>query len=358
MKCSSDDSGNCCGKCDDFTGLKPITVLITGAGAPGAPSIIKMLKNSGERKIRIIGTDQNRQDSIGLLMLEKVYQIPNDDAFIDTLLNVCKVEKVDVILPLVTSELGKLSKAKESFKKEGFSIAIDQHHSFSLNSKTWVMDKFKEYGLPTPEYYTVNSLPDFIDKTISLGYPKNEVCFKPPRSNGSRGFRILSNSDNRMDNLINNKPESLYMTMQEFIEIANEATYFPELLVMEYLPGQEYSVDCLENVVIPRTRDKLKMGISFIGTVTNNRKIIEYCNKVMKTLELQGIIGFQFKDDRFGNPKIIECNPRVQGSSVLCYGAGYNIVYNAIKQALGEPLQEPNIKWGTRMIRYWDEVFE
>lgn len=37
--------------------LTPITVLLTGCGAPGAPSIIEYLRKNGERDIRIVSVD-------------------------------------------------------------------------------------------------------------------------------------------------------------------------------------------------------------------------------------------------------------------------------------------------------------
>jgi hypothetical protein len=33
------------------------------------------------------------------------------------------------------------------------------------------------------------------------------------------------------------------------------------------------------------------------------------------------------------------------------------MVYEAVKTGLGEPLSVPEIKWGMKMIRYWDELF-
>ena len=36
-----------------------VTVLMTGAGAPGAPGIIRCLRKNGERSIRIVGVDMN-----------------------------------------------------------------------------------------------------------------------------------------------------------------------------------------------------------------------------------------------------------------------------------------------------------
>lgn len=49
-----------------------ITVLITGAGAPGAPGIIKSLRMVTERDIRIIGVDMASESS-GFAMVDKWY---------------------------------------------------------------------------------------------------------------------------------------------------------------------------------------------------------------------------------------------------------------------------------------------
>ena len=196
------------------------------------------------------------------------------------------------------------------------------------------------------------------------GYPELPVCFKPPVSRGLRGFRILKGDVDRLDLLMNYKPTDVFTTLEDVSKVLKDATPFPELLVMEYLPGKEYSVDVLANkgealIVIPRLREKLKMGISFVSTTENNEAIIEYSKQVVKLLGLDGNIGLQFKLDGNGIPKIIESNPRVQGTIVLCTAAGVNMVYDAVKLALNEEIEEcqEDVKWGVKMIRYWAEVY-
>ena len=135
---------------------------------------------------------------------------------------------------------------------------------------------------------------------------------------------------------------------------------FPELIVTEFLPGDEYSVDVLRNsnriIVIPRERNKVRSGITFHGTVIENEKIIEYCTLIAKKLDLKNCFGFQFKIDKNGIPKILESNPRIQGTMILSTLAGANIIYASIKDALRENYDEFNIKWGTKFIRYWGGV--
>ncbi len=345
--------------------MRDIVVMITGVGAPGAPGIIKSLRLNNERDIKIVGVDANIDESVGVGMVDTVYQIPKADSasFIIEVLQVAKKESVDAIIPLVTKELFVFSKNKKRFEANGIKVLVSDYEQLNIaNNKYKLMQFCKENNIPYPEFYRVNSIEEFEEKAKLLGYPDKKICFKPPVSNGLRGFRIINDSTDKMDSLINEKPNNVYIGYDEFLQIAKDADYFPELLLMEYLPGEEYSVDILVNngkclAVIPRRRDKIKMGISFVGTTIEDKEIIKYSKKLVEKLNLHGNIGLQFKRDESGVPKIIESNPRVQGTIVLSTASGYNMVYNSIKIALDEEPKKYTIQWGTKMIRYWDELY-
>jgi carbamoyl-phosphate synthase large subunit len=344
--------------------MKPITVLITGAGAPGAPGIIKSLRLVKERKIKIIGVDMDK-NAIGFTMVDKYYLIPpaKDRNFIKKVKRMAKKEKVDVIIPLVTRELFKFAQNKKAFEKEKIKVSVSDLENLKIaNNKYLLMKHCRENKIPTPTFRLVKNYKEFERAVFDFGYPKNNVCFKPPVSNGLRGFRILTKKIDRLDLLINYKPTNVLTTLEEIRPVLKNAKPFPELIVMEYLPGDEYSVDVLATngktiIIIPRSRDKLKMGISFVGTTVNDKEIIKYSTKIIETLKLNGNIGLQFKEDKRGIPKIIESNPRVQGTIVLCTAAGANLVYLAVKLALGERITKPKIKWSTKIIRYWEEAY-
>jgi len=345
--------------------LKDITVMITGAGAPGAPGIIKSLRLNKERNIRIIGVDADISTSIGVGMVDKTYQIPKAKAsnFISEVLKIAIAEKVDVIIPLVTMELFVFSKNKDLFEQEGIKVQVSEFEQLNIaNNKYHLMDFCKNNEIPYPEFYIVKSIDEFVEKAKLLGYPNEKICFKPPLSNGLRGFRIINDSNDKMDSLINDKPNNVYIGFDEFLQIAKDSDYFPDLLLMEFLPGEEYSVDVFVDKgrylsAIPRSRDKIKMGISFVGKTVKDDEIIKYSKQIVEKLELNGNIGLQFKRDKNGVPKIIESNPRVQGTIVLCTASGYNMVYNSVKAAIGETPIDYTINWGTKMIRFWDELY-
>ena len=345
--------------------LKDIKILITGAGAPGAPGIIKSLRKITERKIEIYGGDVNTGNSVGVGLLDKIFQIPFAESsdFIEKVLAICLNEKIDIIIPLVTRELFVFASNKNLFLKNGIAVSVsDPEPLITANNKYLLMKYCRGNNIPVPDFYLAKSMAEFKEAATLLGHPKEKICFKPPVSNGLRGFRIIEESQDRLFSLLNDKPNNVFIGFEEFMSICNSGSFFPELILMEYLPGNEYSVDVLVDngkyiSAIPRSRDHIKMGISFVGTVVEDKEIIAYSRKVVEGLKLHGNIGLQFKRDKNGIPKIIESNPRVQGTIVLCTAAGENMVYEAVKIGLGEKIAMAEIKWGVKMIRFWDELF-
>jgi carbamoyl-phosphate synthase large subunit len=350
--------------------MRDIKVLITGGGAPGAPSVIKSIREIKDRKVTIIGIDCDEQNSVGRALLDKFIIGPHSSNkdFIPIVLDICIREKVDVVLPLVTNELFLFAQAKELFKKNNIAISVSDYEPLLIaNNKFALMDFCQKNDIPAPKFYLVNTWEQFEDALAKLNFPDNKVCFKPPLSNGMRGFRVIHSNkkaqvNERLDTLLNEKPNDVSITYDHFKAIIAESNYFPELLVMEYLPGEEISVDVMVckgamNAAVPRTRDKIKMGISFAGTTIMDDQIIQYSRRIVEGLKLDGNIGLQFKRDVNGIPKIIESNPRIQGTIILSVAAGNNMINNAVRNALDETVIDYETIWNTRMIRYWEELF-
>ena len=174
---------------------------------------------------------------------------------------------------------------------------------------------------------------------------------------------MVTEQINELDLLLNYKPNSAYTRLHDAVRILSSGT-FPELLVSEYLPGDEYSVDCLCNhgesiLIVPRLRKRMINGISVEGEFIQEETITSYCKQIIKELQLHGNIGIQVKKSGAGQFLILEINPRVQGTISAALGAGVNLPELAVKQELGLPVfpNELQVHWGTKFSRYWEEVF-
>ncbi|HEX2607132.1 MAG TPA: ATP-grasp domain-containing protein [Flavisolibacter sp.] len=341
----------------------PMRILMTGAGAPGAPGIIQCLLRG--KNVELVTGDADA-DAIGRYLHPDFIQLPRatDSHFAEQILHYCSELRIQFLLPLVTRELLPLSRYKEQFLKAGIKVLVSSPEALEIaNNKSRTYSYLREKGIPVPAFFTVRTLPEFEQAADWFQRSGDVFCFKPSQSNGSRGFRIVSDTLDQQELLFGHKPYQTYISYKEAVRILSQRD-FPELLVSAYLPGVEYSVDCLANqgtlrMAVPRTREKMINGISVKGRFERQEAIIEYCREIIESIGLHGNIGLQVKLGASGAPLLLEINPRVQGTIVACLGAGINLPLEAINQEAGllTDLSMDSIKWGTRFSRYWTEQF-
>ncbi len=340
---------------------------MTGAGAPGGPGVLRCLQSDTELFITVADRNINASGRF-LNHGGSFWKIPDalDEHFIKEVMEFCLQNEVDVILPLVTLELFKFAAHKELFRKNGIKIIVSDFDFLNIaNDKSALLIHLQNHGIKTPDFKVVSSS-DFTglkNAFQDLGYPERPLVFKPSISNGSRGVRIINPKINKLDLLLNQKPNSLYMTFDEMCNVFSDVN-FPELLVMEHLPGEEYTIDTLNNnglteLIIPRLRTRTSGGISVEGKFEKNEEIINYSEEVLSTMRLHGPIGLQVKKAIDGSFKILEINPRIQGTSVAALGVGVNLALMAIHQEIGKKssCDKDSIAWGTHFVRYWQEIF-
>jgi carbamoyl-phosphate synthase large subunit len=340
-----------------------INILMTGAGAPGAAGILHCLQQHSSFHITVADANPN---AVGRYLAKDFVLIPKagDPSFIDTLLAICREKDIHIILPLVTKELIPLSQHIKEFELAGTRLVISPNASLEIaNDKSKLYQFLQWRAIDIPAFRVVETIGQFETMVKELGYPDKPVCFKPSVSNGSRGFRIISQNKDEQHLLFNEKPGSTYITYQDAVRILSSKS-FPELLVSEYLPGEEYSIDCLAKngeaiLVVPRLRKKMINGISVEGEFIKEENIVNYCTEIIQALQLHGNIGIQVKASEAGKFLVLEINPRVQGTISAALGAGINLPVLAIKQELGLAImpEELQVKWGTKFSRYWSEVF-
>ena len=228
-------------------------------------------------------------------------------------------------------------------------------------------NKFRLYGEVAeigdglaPEHTSPESLDDFIACAHDMGYPERDLCFKPHVSKGSRGFRILSQSVDRRDQLLNQKPTARYMTLDEFSSIFRDTADFPKLLLMEVMQGEEcdvmtigYQGEALLTTV--KSRESHRWGVIDKGELIERPELVEKTAAIIAKIPLSYNLSIQF----IGG-KLIEINPR---TSTFIYDRDFNEPWLAIKLALGlitpdeVRAYQAKIPYGRRMVRHMDQIF-
>ena len=344
--------------------MRKIKVLLTACGCPGASTLIRMLKNNGEREVEIIGTDMD-PEAIGRFLADKFYTVPPgaSEDYIPKMLEIAEKEEPDVLLPESSYEVYPLALNKEKFEKLGVKVLVSDPEPIRVANNKWLTYETlrrKNAKVPLPKYRLVKNLDEFLDAAEELGYPDRPIVFKPPVSKGSRGLRIIDPRVDRVKRLLEMKPEAKYMAMEEFISIFKGYSEFPELLVMEYLEGMERTTDSIcmkgrELLTTVKTVERSRWGVIVLGELVKAPELVEQTREILRAIPLSYCVNLQFIGD-----KLIEINPRV---SSFIYQPDLIAPYLAIKLALGEitedELREYNkrIDYGRRMVRYMDQVF-
>lgn len=125
-------------------------------------------------------------------------------------------------------------------------------------------------------------------------------------------------------------------------------------LVLEYLPGREYTVDCLSDrdagVLFAggRTRERIRMGTAMRSVSAGaelDARFLEYAQVIQSRLPLRGAWFFQMREDALGTLKLLEIGTRIAGTMAFNRVRGVNFPWLSILEAERAPysllLNEP-----------------
>jgi len=283
--------------------MKPITVLLTGVGAPGAPGIINCYKNNNERIVRVVGIDSN-YDAGGKSLVDCFYIAPlvSAENYISFVMDICIKEQVDIIQPIITRELMKFSTNKTFFLNQGIRISVMDEEKLEIaNDKGKLLNALLLKGLPVPSFFVAKSVGEIEAACSRLGYPEKPVFIKVTSGNGSRGIRMLDTKKSKYDLFFSEKPNSMVISYSELMLTLNEKPTIPDIMIMEYLPGDEYSVDVLSKngkvrEIVCRKGFNIVSSIQLGCIIEEKKELVDLCTKISEALEFDGVYGFDIKD--------------------------------------------------------------
>jgi carbamoyl-phosphate synthase large subunit len=337
--------------------VKPITVMVTASGAPGTAALLRALRENGEREVRLVGTDMSER-AVGKHLCDAFHIVPGgaDPAFADAMLDVAEREGVDAILPQSSFDLEGLAEHVDRFPMPVLVSSPDAIHRSNDKAETYAM--LHRIGVPAPEFRRVNGAHEVEAAARELGYPDRPVCFKPVFSSGSRGFRILDPTVDRAHQLLNERPGSVAMRLEEAVELLPDEGG-PDLLVMELATGGERTIDGIgdgREIVLghPKTREAMRAGLAMYFVTLDDPELMKIGNKLVEELAIEHFFNIQLVGDY-----VIEINPRI---STIVYQEDLNIPYLGVKRALGEISDDELRTYATRIrpgrtaLRYFDQL--
>lgn len=228
------------------------------------------------------------------------------DNFISRLNEEIDKNKIDFIFPALDSVIAALSSKRNELHAKLLTCSDDAVQICRSKSKTYARLAGCDF---LPKIY---KSPEDVEN-----YP---VIIKPAESQGSQGFMILENESSLIR------------------ELECRAA---EQVVCEYLPGEEYTIDCFTDrfgklrYASCRNRHRIKNGISVNSSLTKpDDKILEIAEEINSKMEFRGVWFFQLKRNTVGDYRLLECATRVAGTMCVERAAGVNLALLTVFDAL------------------------
>lgn len=344
--------------------FKDITILHSACGSPSSPGSINTLKKNGERNIRVVGVDMADDPSIQYYV-DAYYQVPavSDSHYVDVILDICQKEHVDIYFPNISLEVSKVVERKGEFDAINTILSTSNMNSVEIaNNKLHTYQTLEKAGIPVPKYCGVHTVEDFVEGCKYMGYPEKPVCIKIVNGSGSRGVRIIDAKKSRYNIFAHEKPNSFYTSYEDMLAILRSAPKLDELMLLEYLHGPEFTVDLLADkgkVLYEVGRENVVslMSIAQESVIKYDEHAYKVAKDVVKLLEMDGNVGFDFMRNDEGVAVLTDINPRATATISVIAASGVNLRYLRIKQLLGEELPICEPLYGTRIKRRYGEIY-
>ncbi len=247
-------------------------------------------------------------------------------------LETARLHKVDWLVP--GHDATALAAAESSFNAIGVRMvnAASADLVPRLHQKDWVYANAPA-SVPKPNYVVIAADAD-LDAALALIEQSGPACIKPCVSIYGHGYHRLQTQPAHIE------AESA-VASTEFMTLASWRTrYSPpsaerRQLLMEYLPGCEYSVDlaCYQGEVLAGVARR-KSLTSPAQTIVDRADLLEFSAQLVAAFGLHGLINVQFKDALDGSPKLLEINPRASGGIAMSCLSGLNLPFIAYQACL------------------------
>jgi len=237
----------------------------------------------------------------------------SDPSFVDVLNQKIDEFGIDFIFPAFDSVILALSKNRDRLHAKLLTCPHETVELCRSKSKTYARLAGCDF---LPKIYTT---PEEIEY-----YP---VIIKPAESQGAQGFMILENEGQ----------------LRHELSIRTD-----EQVVCEYLPGEEYTIDCFTDrhgklrYASCRNRHRIKNGISVNSSIMKpDERVLEIAEIINQRMEFRGVWFFQLKRNVVGDYRLLECATRVAGTMCVERAAGVNLPLLTVFDALDYEVDLP-----------------
>jgi len=303
--------------------MKKKKILVFPGGTEIGLEIWKSLKDCKEITLYSAGSDVSNHAPY---VFKNHFIVPDvhSNNWVNALSGIINKHKIEYIFPAHDDVIVALAQNADKFDADIISSPLST--SLICRSKTKTYKKFKNL-LTVPKVFSklseIDSFPVFV---------------KPDKGQGSQDAYRVDDVDTLKVLLKNNS----------------------KLIVLEYLGGQEYTVDCFTDrrkgllFCSGRERIRIKSGISMNSKPVDkktNKTFRRYANIISQELKFHGAWFFQLKLDNLGTFKLLEVAPRIGGTMATHRVLGINFSLLSIYEKEGLNIEIMANNYGVEIDR-------
>ena len=253
----------------------------------------------------------------------------DSDAYIDWCLAFCIEHRIDIFIP--GKGATRLALELDRFAAVGTRIySVASHEALST-----IHDKARFYaetvldGAPVAEFAPFETLEQFDASYARLRPRHGKLCVKPSNSVFGLGFAILDEERSSAALLI--EGVEYHTGLQDFRRGLGDLGLVRTMLLMEYLDGHEYSVDCVgdNGRLVTAIARKKPMQAGRGQLIDMRDDILAATAELARIYGLSGMFNAQFREGD-GKLRLLEINPRMSGGIGMACVAGPNLPYIAL----------------------------
>lgn len=252
------------------------------------------------------------------------------DAYVDWCVDFCRTHRIDIFVP--GREATTLAAHHARFEAAGtrvLSAATPQKLQL-VHDKAGFYAETHLPQAPVAEFRRFENLAAFDAAWAELRPRHAKLCIKPSRGIYGIGFAVVDEERSSAALLL--AGVEYHIGYQDLRRGLAELGEFRTMLLMEYLDGHEYSVDCVGDrgrLVAAVARRKLA-GAGSGQLIDMRPEIIEATTRLTADYGLNGVFNVQFREAA-GKPRLLEINPRMSGGIGMACAAGPNLPWIALK---------------------------
>lgn len=272
-------------------------VLVFPCGSECGLEIFKALQYEKYVEVYGVSSDYNNPGSfVYENYIEKGLAYITSESFIDDFNELLTSYEIDFVFPALDSVALFLAKHQDKLQAQVVGSPYDANYICRSKKRTY------------EKLAGVVSVPSLfsLDDLVEDKFP---VFLKPDVGQGSNGIVVAN----------------------DFESVKYHTSRNRDLLVMEYLPGREYTIDCFTDrhgklrFAGGRERRRIKAGIAVNSVRNKDERFAVWAEKINEFIEFRGGWFFQVKETVGREFVLMEVASRMAGTSALSRNRGVNL---------------------------------